>query len=151
MSRLTVGMFNTRSADQVFGLFSGQMRTHRLVKNAGWYNQSGELLGNGDLSMDDLETISLTLEEGEVFVVVREYPAFVTRPSGFDAEQLPLDYLVEHADYVIIPAFIYRSTRSSDACADGIVCMVDSASDGHYVEVTLANDERIRRLLTATV
>jgi hypothetical protein len=59
-----------------FGFQMGQMRSHDLVHNGGWYNGNGERLGWGDLSPKDLQKISEEIPEGESFFILSEQDSF---------------------------------------------------------------------------
>ena len=74
MKRLKKGLYGHefRHTSNLFGLGCGQMSAEggRVIKNGGWYNRSGEKLGWGDLSVEDLRRISCELEDGELFIIL---------------------------------------------------------------------------------
>lgn len=78
MTQLIRGMYTQThySNRGTFGLYNGQMRLTHAVHNGGWYNKAGERLGVGDLDVDDLETITLGLEEDELFIVLPEHASY---------------------------------------------------------------------------
>ncbi|NBS41333.1 hypothetical protein EBS80_01585 [bacterium] len=43
-----------------------------ILQNAGWYNQSGEFIGWGDLAVSNLVRIAAEIENGEEFLIVEE-------------------------------------------------------------------------------
>lgn len=91
-----------------FGICPGQIRDDRktLVTAAGWYNQYGDLLGQGDLTIIDFSNImrGLSKEEVDSFIVV---PLPLYSSTGMLHRPLePLD-LVERCLYVIVPEVIY--------------------------------------------
>ncbi|MEK7595986.1 MAG: hypothetical protein AAB564_00320 [Patescibacteria group bacterium] len=130
MAQLTNGMYGHEfySTSNLFGLRCGQMRggDTKMTHNSGWYNKSGEKLGFGDLSTKDFQRISSELENGELFIILGELDSFwnfVIRPSliGSMARTKPtveasgVDYVAEHARYVIARNQLYRIDRYGDS------------------------------------
>ena len=130
MAQLTKGMYGHEfhSTSDLFGLRCGQMRggDAKMTHNSGWYNKSGEKLGFGDLSTKDFQRISSELEDGELFIILGESDSFwnfVTRPGliGSMAQTKPtveapgVDYVAEHAMYVIARNQLYRIDRYGDS------------------------------------
>lgn len=80
--KLIKGLFGnefTPNRDNPFDLRTGQMRSYGAGKvghNAGWYNQNGEKLGWGDLTMPDLERVALHIEKDEMFITMSEQDSF---------------------------------------------------------------------------
>jgi hypothetical protein len=107
MARLTKGMYGSerRPTGDLFGLRCGQICfKNKIVHNGGWYNKSGEKLGWGDLSREDFERISKELEHGESFIVLNEQDSFwkfATMHGGPKVEAPGIDYVAQHAKYVI--------------------------------------------------
>ena len=120
--RLTKGLYNNlivgivgkpnESMSDLFGLFTGQIRSSSVVNNGGWYNNLGEKIGWGDLSKNDLQKISRGLKSDEAFIVLGEHESFwnfVTHYGVIGAlcqtkpeEQNPgLDYVIKYARYAI--------------------------------------------------
>lgn len=115
--QLTKGMYGTefrRSDNVTFGLRCGQMRhLDQLTHNSGWYNGLGEKLGFGDLNGNDILRIMCEIEPGEVFIVLSENDSFwqsnTTDDQRVDVENPGVDYLVEHAMFVITLGEVRRS------------------------------------------
>jgi hypothetical protein len=79
MAQLTKGMYGSQfvNASSLFGLRCGQMRGRdRIGHNSGWYNEAGEKLGWGDLSVADIRRISREIEPGELFIILGEQDSF---------------------------------------------------------------------------
>lgn len=102
------------------GLSSSQMRADDKFHNAGWYSTSGEKLGWGDLSGDDIEHIKAALVDGEALIILSESDSFWNfalrnpGPTGqqvttSDDEAFPgLGYLLEKARAVLTPGRFRR-------------------------------------------
>lgn len=97
-----------------FGLVSGQMRNslEKIFHNAGWYNQYGEKVGWGDMSLKDLEHVSKEIDENDMFIVLGESDSFwnfVTQIGTIGAmcetseeEQCPdIEYIADRARVVV--------------------------------------------------
>ncbi len=89
--------------DSLFGIFSGQTRAHSeiIITQAGWYNQLGQVLGEGDLSMEDFVNILSNLQVGDpcslIVVPARETPH----------KQLSPHLLAERCAFIIHPDLIH--------------------------------------------
>ena len=99
---LPEGMFiGVRNSD--FGIFSGQTRGYSevIITQAGWYNQLGQVLGEGDLAFEDFVNIFNSLPVGypNLFVVV---PARDT-----PHKQLSLNLLAERCAFIVLPNAIH--------------------------------------------
>jgi hypothetical protein len=121
--RLKKGMYGTEAVrtSDLFGLHCGQGRWENvLAHNGGWYNQSGEKLGWGDLDASNLNQIRNELKPGEMFIVLSERDSFfnfVDKPdndkpslwSTVDSkEKAPgAEYVAENAMFVITPEKFY--------------------------------------------
>ena len=68
---LTPGMYSDFSC-KTFGLSYNQTRSNPIVRNAGWFNSSGERLGLGDISLEDLHNVSLGIDNSEVLFILSE-------------------------------------------------------------------------------
>lgn len=100
MSKLVKGMY----ADYVcheFDIRYNQIRTDALVQNAGWFNSKGEKLGFGDLNFNDLDNISMDIENNEVFIVLSEADSTWDMPDGLDRNEPGAPYVMQHAKWVI--------------------------------------------------
>lgn len=95
----------TESDDSWLGIYPRQVRGvfESFVTDAGWYNERGELLGIGDLSVKDFENIYkglLDLAEPSPFIVV---PPGIR--STIHADVLPAA-LAQVCGYIIHPEHI---------------------------------------------
>lgn len=106
MAQLIKGMYGTefRQKGDLFGLHCGQMRSRdKITHNSEWYNRAGEKLGWGDLDAKDFERIAKELERGEYFIVLSEQDS-CWKVDKSVAEAPGVDYIVEHAMYIIVAA-----------------------------------------------
>lgn len=95
----------TEQDDSWLGIYPRQVREvfESFVTDAGWYNERGELLGTGDLSVKDFENIYkglLDLAEPSPFIIV---------PSGIKLRayvDVPPAALARMCDYIIHPQHI---------------------------------------------
>ena len=115
MAETRLNRGNFRYGQTLFGLHDGQMRIHKLCRNAGWYNQHGQRFGNGDLSLSDFETIALSLEEGELFVVLREQVSLMMdvawpTPTLFD--------VIKESRFVIAPLSVTDASSVYESQSD---------------------------------
>ena len=103
MPQLTKRMFKTsRSSMNPPGLFG--LREDQMVggiNNAGWYNDRGEFLGYGDITLKCVTRIMAEIDPKEVFVILteedwrlRRHPE-LQKENGY--EQVPIDFLARHA------------------------------------------------------
>lgn len=99
-----------RNGSKLFGLSEGQMRGNDFVHNGSWYNDKGEKIGWGDLSVKDIINIALNLEENEQFYILPEgssYWAFtkvnddLSHTVSKDASAPGIDYVKSKARYLI--------------------------------------------------
>lgn len=99
---LRAGMF-VGVHDSLFGISSGQTREHTevIITQAGWYNQLGQLLGEGDLALEDFVNILSNLPAsglGSLIVVpARDAPH----------NQLSPKLLAERCAFIIHPDVIH--------------------------------------------
>lgn len=125
MTQLTQGMYGTeyRRGSNLFGLRCGQIGDG-VTHNSGWYNKAGQRLGWGDLDVDDFENIALGLEDDELFILLSERDTFwnerLERLAGgkpgkrLDQEAPGVDYVAEHARFIIAPCEVYAVIRSGE-------------------------------------
>lgn len=114
--KLVKGMFGHEfgpKVDSAFGLSAGQMRcNYKVTHNSGWYNASGEKLGWGDLSSEDMTRIKENLDPNQVFIVLGEHDSFwnfvdhvgaIGSMSSItqDAETPGRNYVEQKMDYMI--------------------------------------------------
>lgn len=91
-----------------FGFRCGQMRANRVVHNGSWYNNKGEKIGWGDLSQDDLQTISSQICDNELFVILGEHDGFWN--LNLEERANPkISYLLQKCRYVICKGAIHKS------------------------------------------
>jgi hypothetical protein len=98
--RLTKSMYGDLTC-KAFGLSNNQMRHNSIINNAGWYNLDGERLGSGDLSLEDMEHISILMDPLDAFIVLAEIDAMWNMPSTFDHSAPGKDYVLQKAIWVI--------------------------------------------------
>ena len=84
-----------------FDLQVNQTYTYCQATGAAWYNGSGELLGWGDIAIEDLERIHVGLRPGETFLIL---PKDARRASDPD---MGLRYLAEHVRFVVTAEAVY--------------------------------------------
>lgn len=91
-----------------FGICPGQMRQEEktIVTSAGWYNQVGELLGEGDLSIIDFGNIFAGLLEDadDSFIIV---PVPLNASMKFEHMELEPTILAERCLYIIQPRIVH--------------------------------------------
>lgn len=119
MTALTKGMFEELRSPGAFGLYSSQMRSGlaKLVHNGGWYNQTGQKLGWGDLSAHDLERVFKEVDEGHTFIVLSERDShwdFFRRVPAGDPCEKGVDYVAEHASYIVHKKGMYCVDKYGD-------------------------------------
>ena len=100
---------------ELFGLRCGQLHggSKRMSKNSGWYNKSGEKLGFGDLSEDDILRIGRGLQGDELFIVLgeqdsywsfnREIGSATKETEGLTEEAPGVNYVADKCFYVFAP------------------------------------------------
>lgn len=91
-----------------FGILNDQIRLDNIIKNAGWFSFSGERLGVGDLSLKDLQTISVGLSEEDIFIAISEADTKWNIPSFLNVAHPGTDYIVQNAVWVIAKGVIFR-------------------------------------------
>ena len=131
-----------------FGLVSGQMlpSSKQMFHNSGWYNQFGDKIGWGDLSLENLEQVSRELDENDMFIVLRESDSFwpfVTKIGPIGAmsetsadEQNPgVEYIAAHACVVVRKDVVWGVepyfTDMSQVVRETLLDMMKSAIDDH--------------------
>lgn len=108
-----------RSRDHVpsrrFGIHEGQCLADDFVHNGRWFNRHGHYLGWGDLSERDLNTIANELEDGELFLVMREYDFCIyirDRKGTYTWESLHADerqqYVYDYTAFLVAPGKVYE-------------------------------------------
>ena len=91
----------------LFGLRHAQTRYPplKICHNAYWYDKDGEYLAVGDLDADDFLSIRDGLEDGELFIIVRE--GEIVRSSGTNHHSGDVDWIAAHCGFIIRKGFIY--------------------------------------------
>lgn len=87
-----------------FGFTNNQIRSNGIIQNAGWFNYNAEKLGNGDLSLKDMENISKNISAGEVFFVLSESDCGPDFPSHLNRIEPGIEYVVKKTVWVIFKA-----------------------------------------------
>lgn len=80
---------------KLFGLESGQKRQYDYIHNGSWFNNSGEKIGSGDLSPDDLRKIAQELWSEQFFIILSEKNSIELGNST------DLNYLAQKCSFVI--------------------------------------------------
>lgn len=90
--------------DSRFGIFSGQTRrdSEVIITQAGWYNQLGQVLGEGDLSMEDFVNIIGNLHVGDPSLLI-----VLPAKDNVSHKQLPPHVLAERCAFIIHPDVIH--------------------------------------------
>ncbi len=103
-------MFEQRAPNEL-GLYAGNRRQlgQMVVKNNFWFNQNGERVGNGDLSLNDIEKISRVIDKGEIFITITEGPSM-----GYSFCDPDIEYIVKHAHLVITKGHAYFVSDNRD-------------------------------------
>lgn len=107
---LSKGIFGieTDPTKTPFGFISGQIRINGLLNNAGWFNSRGEKLGYGDLSLDDLKTVSKQIPSKELFFVLSEFDTAWDIPKELDKQAPGIDYVMKHCLWVVYSGEIFK-------------------------------------------
>lgn len=94
--------FETNPKKTPFGLINNQVRGDSIIQSAGWFNQKGERLGAGDLSLKDMQNISKNISVAEAFFVLPELDASWDIPSHLDRSAPGFNYIVQKATWAIM-------------------------------------------------
>lgn len=107
---LTPGIYGEEFRSKVgpFGFRCGQMRANRIVHNGNWYNKKGEKIGWGDLSKDDLQTISSQINDNELFVILGEHDGF-WKLTPEEQIKPKISYLLQKCRYVICKGMVHEN------------------------------------------
>lgn len=98
--RLTKSMYGDLKC-KAFDISNGQMRHDAIIKSAGWYTHKGDRLGNGDLSLFDMQVISIAINPDDVFIVLSELDSMWDMPSELDHSSPGQDYVLQKAIWII--------------------------------------------------
>lgn len=117
--QLTAGIYGEEfiSLEGPFGLSTGQMHSPRLAHNNGWYNDLGERLGWGDLSVEDISRIRDEINEGETFITIPENEAFYT----FVEEIEKVGSMHTQRDRILAPGIGYVAINARFIISKGVV------------------------------
>ena len=145
-AQLRPGVFGYRigSEKNLFGLSYGQIHfsEESIYKNAGWYNKSCKRIGCGDLSADDFRRISDELEDGEMFIVLGEVRSLSAMKAQLVENNPGVDYVAEHATYVIIPGQMYVVNR-------GHIRKGQTVVEDHGLQLGVLERSAVKALMTA--
>lgn len=119
MRQLTKGMYADLNCKE-FGLSYGQHRTNDVLRSAGWFNDLGEKLGYGDLSLSDLDAICNDLRDGEYFIALSEANTIWDMPVHLEKINPGIEYVMEHAAWLCTNADLYK------------ICLPTGGQDKHY-------------------
>lgn len=86
-----------------FGFRNGQRRRHPVVKNAGWFNSAGELMGQGDLGIVDFYIIANALIDTESFIIINERRV----QTVLHEERVGVLGLSDYCSYLIRPSRVF--------------------------------------------
>lgn len=107
-----------------FGFLNGQIRHNAIITSAGWYNFGGQKLGYGDLSIQDIAKISLSISADDIFFVLSEGDSFWNLPKEFNSSEPGTKYVIANASWVITTSIIVRSRtdirKAEKVSKDGI-------------------------------
>jgi hypothetical protein len=84
-----------------FGLLNNQVIADSIIKSAGWFNQLGQKLGAGDLSLREMGVIQQNIAADEMFFVLSEADSMWGIPSQFDKSEPGFCYVAENATWII--------------------------------------------------
>jgi hypothetical protein len=100
-------MYTSSPPSELFGLREGQSRGEStIVHNCGWFNQTGEKLGSGNLAAQDFKRLAAELRTGEVFVILASGATFAIRNQAPSTE-----YVIEKCVLVVVKGHIYYVDR----------------------------------------
>ena len=100
----------TKNDVERFKLECDQKRDDAFRERAGWFNQSGQMIGWGDLSLTDLQFISDNLREGEQFIVIKFHDFRGIRTSVLGPAEL-----VAKAAFILIRGEIFEIDHDDKA------------------------------------
>lgn len=100
MSTLNAGMYSD-PACKFAGLVQDQRRSNPLMTNASWFNDRGEKIGSGDLTIRDLDEVAANMPIGELFIALSEYSSVWNVPSGMSRFNPGIDYVMQNAAWVV--------------------------------------------------
>lgn len=118
---LTKGVYGleTDSNKTPFRFLNGQIRTDSVINNAGWFNLAGEKIGYGDLSMQDLQTISASIPKDECFFALSEFATSWSMPPEMNASEPGKNFVLDHCIWAVSSNAIPNSTPYSSVVKVG--------------------------------
>lgn len=118
MNRLTAESLWTRAS-----IAPGQSRgENRIMSQAGWFDQRGSRIGNGDLGRDDFIVLARVLGDTEFFFALDSEKG---RPDQCIES---IDYVIEHARFMVSRFQLYYlgSARTLSVTIGGVEFQVIS-------------------------
>lgn len=97
-----------------FGLYMAQNPTEPILPYTIWYNQSGEMLGWGHLTKENITKIRRYIPQDEMFVIVNWATLERDRKLGLTTEKLSVSRLSEAAAMVIETRQIWQKGLFDD-------------------------------------
>jgi hypothetical protein len=107
-------------SDPPFGLECGQECREALARKSGWYNQRGERIGWGDLTVQQMMRISREIGRKELFIVLPEVASFSRHQplsyrrrfgTEFNEEAPGLGHIIAKATFIVDRYNIYMVDR----------------------------------------
>lgn len=96
--------FETDPKKTPFGLLNNQVRVDNIIQSAGWFNAEGERLGQGDLSLKEMQHIAKNIPPDEAFFILTESDSIWDMPSSLDRMCPGFQYILDKAAWAIIPS-----------------------------------------------
>ncbi len=116
MTYLDKAMFGDLNC-HAFGLTNGQQKNQAVLHNAGWFNQDGEKLGYGDVTLTDIRNIHFGLaSDNECFAILSEKATGWNLPTQLNSAEPGPDYIKANALWFVTTSGMYHF----DACASGL-------------------------------
>lgn len=111
MNQLTANMY--RNGSTLFGLKDNQaLSDHkRVVRNAVWYNQTGERVSSGDLSTENLTRIAREIDEDSIFFILTFRDATFKRVTP-RIDSVDFENVQKRALLAITRGHVYRIDRT---------------------------------------
>ena len=96
--------FETNPKKTPFGLLNSQVRVDNIIQNAGWFNAQGERLGQGDLTLKEMQHIAKNMPREEAFFVLTETDSGWDMPSSLDRTAPGFQYMLEKTVWAMLPS-----------------------------------------------
>lgn len=107
MTKLTkcIYGYETDPKKTPFGLLNNQIRIDNIIQNAGWFNHKGERLGQGDLTLKEMQRIAKNISPLEAFFVLTESDSSWDMPNHLDRTSPGIQYVTQKASWGIFPSY----------------------------------------------